>query len=118
MAGPREVTPCETANFDAMMIAMSKTLAPLIVAAYPWGRHRRIADFGGARLVSGYLDLDIDSHSIRVVLTYSALPPPRCQFPSGETLKAVLRSDGGRAIKTAFVVDLPQVGFGSRSLYI
>ena len=49
MAGPREDTRCETANFDAMMIAMSRTLAPLIVAAYPWGRHRRIADFGGAR---------------------------------------------------------------------
>ena len=49
MAGPREECPCETANFDAMMTTTSKPLAPYVVAGYPWGRHRRIADFGGAR---------------------------------------------------------------------
>ena len=51
MAGTREDTPCETANFDAFMTALSKPLAPLVATAYPWGRHRRIADFGGARYV-------------------------------------------------------------------
>lgn len=40
--------PCETDNFDALMTTMSKPLAPYVVGGYPWGRHRRIADFGGA----------------------------------------------------------------------
>ena len=48
MAGPREDVPCETANFDNLMTTMSKPLAPYVVGGYPWGRHRRIADFGGA----------------------------------------------------------------------
>ena len=48
MAGPREDVACETANFDHLMTSMSKPLAPYVVCGYPWGRHSRIADFGGA----------------------------------------------------------------------